>query len=238
MAQLHVSWLVSAPGSSFWGVSDASPTFGFLKLSSPFAGGGSFFAPSRGGLDYNAAMRQRFSDNSLGDGVYFAPHDYVGLGPRIPIFIIDSNVLVAVICFVTFAWLTLIGGHPNELTMLLGFCIWLYVVPVKRSKTRTLGYWLLGCRLVTLQGNRPSLLKLTVRSMLWVFGPFNFLFDLIWCSIDEDRQSLRDRFTSMCLVKNHAQPIASGAIHLAYYNAASWNLIFPHVVHRKPATAA
>jgi uncharacterized RDD family membrane protein YckC len=78
---------------------------------------------------------------------------------------------------------------------------WIYEVVLKRSAMRTIGYRLTGCRIVNLQGQPPSLFALTFRAFLWMFGPFNLLFDLFWCGIDDDRQTLRDRFAETCLTK-------------------------------------
>ena len=111
--------------------------------------------------------------------------------------------------------------------------VWFYLAVLKPSKVRTVGYWLLGCRIVDLRGQKPSILRMRFRSILWVFGPFNLLFDLIWCGIDDDRQSLRDRFVGTCVVRNRAVPIGNGEIHLAYFNAMGYALVFPRVVHPK-----
>jgi hypothetical protein len=78
-----------------------------------------------------------------------------------------------------------------------------------------------------------SLPMLTFRSLLWMFGPCNFEFDLISCGIDDDRQTMRDRFTNMCLVNKSAEPIGTGEVHLAYFNAFGYTLAYPHVCHPK-----
>ena len=42
---------------------------------------------------------------------------------------------------------------------------------------------------------------------------------------------MRDRFSMMCLVRNGAEPIGEGQIHLAYYTAMGYSLTLPRVVH-------
>jgi len=70
---------------------------------------------------------------------------------------------------------------------------------------------------------------MTLRLFLWVLGPINIIADLIWVGIDQDRQSLRDRFASTCLVKANAVPIGEAPIHLSYYQAFGLSLMLPTV---------
>jgi uncharacterized RDD family membrane protein YckC len=178
-------------------------------------------------------MKQRTRDRSLGEGVYFERHDYVGFGPRFVIFIIDSLVLAALIWLIAFFWENTVGEYTGMFSAFLLFAVWFYLVPLKRSKVRTIGYRLMGCKLVTLKGTRPSLFMMTFRSLLWMFGPFHFLLDVIWCGIDDDRQTMRDRFSNMCLVRSNAEPIGTGEVHLAYLYAFGYSLAYPRVVHPK-----
>lgn len=178
-------------------------------------------------------MTHRQRDRSLGDGVYYAADDYIGFSPRLVILFVDTAVLLVIAWFLAFIWLNITFEFNVAFLVTVGLAIWLYVVPLKRSKTRTIGYRLMGAKLVTLKGQRPSLLMLTFRSLLWLFGPCNFVVDLIWCGIDDDRQTIRDRFTNMCLVKNDAEPIGTGEVHLAYFNAFGYTFAFPHVCHPK-----
>ncbi len=179
-------------------------------------------------------MKQRQRDRSLGDGVYYDPGDYIGLGPRILILIVDAFVLIVIVWLIAFAWVNIVGEYNRIFGAITTLAIWLYSVPLKRSTLRTIGYRMTGAKLVTLSGERPSLFMLTFRSLLWLLGPFNLLFDLIWCGIDEDRQTMRDRYTKMCLVRSCANPIGTGEVHLAYFNAFGYTLMYPHVVHPKP----
>lgn len=178
----------------------------------------------------------RHRDRSLGDGVYFAAHDYIGVTRRIFILLIDSLALFIIFYLLALAWISLVGEPGRMFTVILVIAVWIYSVPLKRSKIRTMGYRLAGARLVTLKGHRPSLLMLTFRSVLWMLGPFNLGFDMIWCSVDDERQTLCDRFASICLVKSNAQPIGTGEVHLVYYNALGWTFAYPYVVHPNPAT--
>lgn len=176
-------------------------------------------------------MVTRQRDHSLGYGVYFAADDYIGLARRGIIFVIDLAVLGGIWWLISILWWHLFGDHALLYVVTCAVVVWLYLVPLKRSDVRTLGYRLTGCRLVTLQGTRPSLLAMTLRSLFWEFGLANFLLDFVWCGIDQDRQTLRDRFSGICVVRSSARPIGEGPIHLAYYDAMGYNLNLPRVVH-------
>jgi len=177
------------------------------------------------------AMALRERDRSLGTGVYYAPHDYVGIGRRLLILVIDGIVLSFILFIFLLFWIAIGGGPPVVFTVAVFSIAWIYAVLFKRSPLRTVGYWLTGCQLVNLQGQRPSLFAITFRSLLWMFGPFNLLFDVLWCGIDTDRQTLRDRFAETCLINDKAMPIGAGEIHLTYYDIGSFNLMYPRVVH-------
>lgn len=182
-------------------------------------------------------MHQQQRDRSLGDGVYFAAEDYIGLGPRISIVFVDTIVLVLIMSVLLLLWRYLVGDDGDG--MLAGvvvFAVWLYLVPLKRSGFRTIGYQLMGVKLVNLQGQRPSLQLLTLRSILWIYccAPVTLLFEFLWCTVDADRQSIRDRIANTCLVKNTATPIGTGEVHLAYYFSLGYMLTYSHVVHPKP----
>jgi uncharacterized RDD family membrane protein YckC len=179
------------------------------------------------------AIRQR--DTSLGTGVFYDAADYVGMGRRFIIMVVDSFVLSVLMASFTLLWALVIDGPPMVFAAGVFAIFWAYEVVLKRSTLRTVGYRLTGCRIVNLQGERPSLFALTFRSLLWLFGPFNLLFDLLWCGIDDDRQTLRDRFAETCLIKEGATPIGTGEIHLAYYDIGTFNLYYARVTRPKRA---
>ncbi|MDH4081620.1 MAG: RDD family protein [Nitrospira sp.] len=174
-------------------------------------------------------------DRSLGDGVYFSDTDYIGPSRRIVIVCIDTVVLLVMGWGLSSAWVG-VFGHDEGLISALVIMIWLYLVLLKRSAWRTVGYRVAGAKLVNLQGTRPALWLLTLRSLLWMFFfiPSNFLIDFLWCSVDDDRQSIRDRIANTCLVKHHAVPIGTGEVHIAYYFVLGYMFAYSHVVHPHP----
>ena len=66
---------------------------------------------------------------------------------------------------------------------------------------------------------------------MWLFGPFNFVLDLVWMGADAEQQSLRDCYAGTYLVRRSAEPIGVGPLHLTYYCGAGMTLIYPRVIH-------
>ncbi|PAY17167.1 hypothetical protein CKO51_22925 [Rhodopirellula sp. SM50] len=174
-------------------------------------------------------------DNSLGDGVYFAMDDYAGLVRRFAAIAVDALILfVGGVCL----WITIgfvsfqfdPAFDPSGLFFIawIGF-YWMYLTLVKRSRFRTIGYRICGLKIVTTKGERPSLIRMTARMLMWILGPFNLFLDLIWIGADSERQSLRDCYLGTYVVRFDADPIGVAPMHLTRYTAAGWNLAYPRV---------
>ena len=179
-------------------------------------------------------MLQPQRDRSLGNGVYFAANDYLGAGRRLLMVCVDTVVLGVMVWVLSSLWFHLVGDYEMFLGVVV-LAMWLYLVPLKRSGFRTIGYRVIGAKLVNLQGARPALWLLTLRSLLWMFflAPLNLLLEFLWCRVDDDRQSIRDRLTNTCLVKQYATPIGTGEVHTAYYFSCGYTFAYAHVVHPK-----
>lgn len=179
------------------------------------------------------------ADNSLGDADYYDPKDYVGFGKRVIVMMVDSIALIviAIVLWLPFMMLILAGVFEADpsgwfwLLYLVG--IWIYLAPIKRSDFGTLGYKLLGLKLVSTKGGRPSIANMTMRMMMWMVGPFNFILDLLWLGADTEKQSLRDCYLGTYLVNKNAQPIGRAPVHLARYYAMGFALAYPRVCRPK-----
>ena len=114
----------------------------------------------------------------------------------------------------------------------LGF---LYLVLLKHSRFRTLGYLVGGIRIVSIQGQRPSIWSLTIRALFAFFGPLNMLIDILWLTSDERRQALRDKFAHTYVIRNRAIPVGKGAIAYVPYTIFGANFVFAEV---RPITDA
>ncbi|NEQ52646.1 MAG: RDD family protein [Leptolyngbya sp. SIO3F4] len=175
-------------------------------------------------------MTTRDRDTSLGMGVYFSPDDYVGITRRIVILGIDLAVLITVYVLFAVLLIPIAGERSGSVGLLyIGF-VWAYLTVLKSSRLRTVGYRLMGARIINLRGRRPSMLRMTFRLLLWMFGPFNLLFDLLWSSFDDDHQTLRDRFAGTCVVNSQADPVGTAEIQLKYYYAFGFALMYSRVM--------
>ena len=104
-----------------------------------------------------------------------------------------------------------------------------YLVLLKRSRFRTLGYIVGGIRIVSIHGERPSIWSLTIRALFAFFGPFNVLIDIIWLTNDESRQALRDKFAHTYVIRDRAVPLGHGTIVYAAYTIFATNFLFAEV---------
>lgn len=180
-------------------------------------------------------------DSSLGDGVFFAEADHAGFVRRFIAMAIDFTAMLVygVISWCILAALIAYGiGSNLDLAFFGVFSLsaWLYLTVVKTSKLRTVGYRLTDMKIVNLKGKRPSIIRMTFRSLLWMIGPFNVLLDLMWLAADAEQQSLRDCFSGTCVVRNGAKPIGKGSVHLAYYTAMGMTMMYPRVVRTVEST--
>ena len=182
-------------------------------------------------------------DRSLGTGVFYRLDDYAGFSRRVAVMAIDTAVLLTSgialwIAIFTIAWNVAPSYDPSAIFFLLWIAVaWAYLVPLKRSRFRTLAYRMLGLMIVTSHGKRPSLFTMTFRMLMWLYGPFNVFHDLIWLGADTEGQSLRDCYAGTYVVRNDAAPIGCAAVHLTRYNGAGLTLAYPRVCRPSIQTA-
>jgi uncharacterized RDD family membrane protein YckC len=147
--------------------------------------------------------------------------------------IVDLTVLVGCALLLGMASVVLSSDSDVAFALLFIGFTWAYLTVVKASRIRTVGYRLAGARIVNLRGRRPSVMRMTFRLLLWVFGPLHLVLDLLWSGIDDDCQTLCDRFAGTCVVNSRAEPIGKAEIHLVHYNAFGFALMYPRVMRPK-----
>lgn len=170
-------------------------------------------------------------------GVFYRPFDYCGAWRRLVVDMVDVIAAFALF-FLAAVGIVLVDPDftPMEDTILpLLFVVWFaYFVGFKASPLRTLGYRLGRVKAVTLQGQPLTFWLHCVRFLFMVFGPVNFLVDLLWISTDPMRQTLRDKLAHTYVVKADATPAGEGRIVYRYYHILGWSFIFrevePHAV--------
>ena len=177
-------------------------------------------------------------ENSLGQGAFYRPADYIGLLPRIGILVVDIVTLAGL--YIATGVIAFNATEISDDQFVCAFLalVWIYMAVLKPSPVRTAGYWLFGAKIVNLKGERPSILRMTFRFLLCLFGPFSFLFDLFWVSADDQRQTLRDRFAGTCVVKHSAEPIGAAEIKFVFFSAMGLSLMYQQVTAPKVAEEA
>jgi uncharacterized RDD family membrane protein YckC len=163
----------------------------------------------------------------FGEGVYFAARDYASVQTRLLILLVDVAVLWLVWIVLALALPLLSLGYADYSSMVLSWplVVYLYLVPLKVSPVRTVGFRMAGVKIVTLKGARPSILRMTFRLFLWLFGPFfNVVYDLLWMAGDECRQSIRDKVSGTYVIKNNAVALGVRPIRLVYLFCFGLNL--------------
>jgi uncharacterized RDD family membrane protein YckC len=178
----------------------------------------------------------------LGQGVYYRREDYAGVWRRLLIEGIDFSVAFALSLGLTiFLLIILASGNDPEETLAAHWrwilltvwpAVWFaYLVILKRTRFRTLGYLIGGARIVNLQGKIPGIGPLTVRLAFATIGPINVIIDLFWMTGDDNRQALRDKFAGTYVIKKAAEPAGQGKIVYRNYSFY-WNFMFREV--RRP----
>lgn len=163
--------------------------------------------------------------------VYYSDADYLSVTRRLLIDGVDTFVAVFAAWLV---WLICGWGAPEEISVLIWMTAFLvvflaYFVVLKGSRFRTLGYVLAGARIVSLTGERPSYATLLGRLAFAIFGPLNYLFDLLWVSSDPRRQALRDKFAHTYVIRNSAMPAGTGQVVYGTYMVFGWTILCAEV---------
>ena len=186
-------------------------------------------------------MSPRTRDTSLCTVLYFKPKDYVGFGKRLVILVVDLFVVAVsgVSSLFIGGFASVFFGDVVPLFVLACLVwIWLYMTAIKASPLRTLGYRAVGAKIVTLRAQRPSIFRMTFRFGLWRLEPFNLVYDLFWTTVDDERQTLRDRFAGTYVVDVNAEPLGEGEIHIARSTVLGYNFAYEYVSHIAPAPQA
>jgi len=174
---------------------------------------------------------------AAGKAAYFNSEDYAGPIRRVVILAIDLVALFVIVCVIILALVLLDPPHPanqlgGEMLLLMMSAGYVYLTLVQRSRIGTLGYLLMGVRIVDIEGRRPSLLQMTVRLIPMLPVPWSLLFDLGWMLDDPNRQTLRDKWAGTFVVRRKARPLGQATVVYKRVCFAGLHLVFPEVGRR------
>ncbi|WP_020472810.1 RDD family protein [Zavarzinella formosa] len=184
-------------------------------------------------------MKQPADIKGLGPGVYYAREDYASSFVRLLIIVIDLAIIIALGVVLYFACKEIITDKDDAADWF--FWSWfgltyVYLVFIESSPQGTFGFLLTGMKIVSLNGERPSFLRMTFRLMMWLLGPFHPAIDFLWLSGDPDRQTLRDKFAGTYVVRKNAVPCGKGIVGLRRYFLFGFVVLCREVQRRQANT--
>ena len=188
------------------------------------------------------SLKRTFSkSHHFKEGVYYSDNAYAGLTRRSLAGVIDLLALSLASAAIIIIFFEL-PEDPRRLfsskSYIFIFCSYFYLVFVKRSSWGTIGYWMTGIRIITLDGRCPSLWDMTFRFTFlllgYPLGPFYILLDTYLFYDDKYKQTLRDKMAGTYVIREDAHPIGAGEQVLATYFLLNLIILLPEV--RRPAT--
>ena len=139
-------------------------------------------------------------------------------------------IIALVIAFVrVFTGSDAIIGEWELMPFWLPIC-YLYLAPLKASRLRTVGYRLMGLRVVDLQGRRPGWVRMTIRLVAMSFGSLWWVLDLFWMCGQSDRRKISDLYAGTYVVRVNAAPEGRGAVGLGFYGIFTYFFVFREVL--------
>ena len=180
------------------------------------------------------------NDNS-GPFVYHR-EDYVGALRHLLIFAVDSCVLFFLLFLLALIAIPFPDLHPMQFVVLpwLLLC-WVYLAVLKPSRFRSVGYWIADARIITIYGKPPSPWRMTMR-LMWAamylvpYFTVSIFTDLIWTTMNVERQMLRDLIAETRLIRNRAKPIGVGKVSRCLFTGLGIAVFYTRV-HPKTMTS-
>jgi uncharacterized RDD family membrane protein YckC len=163
------------------------------------------------------------SPSGLGYGAIYAMQDRLGLIRRLCIFAVDF----ILIQFVFIAAMQLFWAYSPKLAIGTWVLFTFGYLVILKTYSRTLGYYLMGAKLVDIRGNCPGIFRVIFRLLL--ANASHPLLDPIWFEIGKKR-ALRDLLAGTYVVKNSAQPLGQSEIRHSYLFALSYSFMYREVV--------
>jgi hypothetical protein len=161
------------------------------------------------------------------NATYFRSEDYAGAAARLAIVVIDSVVLVGGLIVLVIISMILDGfvkgGEFVWYLLFPPFCL-LYLGLLHASRFGTIGYLLLGYKLVDYRGKRPALWRELVRGSLLLILPFEVISDVTGSRCPYTRQQFWDRIAETAVVRKGAQPVGQTALvsHFEFSLGLNW----------------
>ena len=62
-----------------------------------------------------------------------------------------------------------------------------------------------------------------------MIGPFELIFDIIWLTQEQTKQTLRDKYVGTYVINKNAVPITNSIIQNVTLNVMGWSLVYDEV---------
>ena len=162
-------------------------------------------------------------------GVYYSAQDRIGIGGRFLIIVVDLSIVIAagIACIA-------LSRKFDPGTAFLAWLIFAvtYLIVLKATPIRTLGYRLCNAKLVDMNGVTPNVLRIMCRLLLTQIGVCNPILDPFWFRLGRKR-TLRDLMMGTYVVKNGAQPTGRAEIIYRQLFILSYSFMYREV--KEPA---
>ena len=166
-------------------------------------------------------------------GVYFQRRDYGGFFRRSACGVIDGVALLFFGLAIVFGWALArpdpVGHEWEIMSIWLPLC-YLYLGPMKASRLRTIGYRVMGLKVVDLRGGRPGWISMTIRLAMLSFGAPLWVLDLFWFRGQSDRRKISDLFAGTYVVRMDAAPLGRGPVGLGFHGILGYFFVFREVL--------
>ena len=178
------------------------------------------------------------NENFVSAPMVYRREDYVGAVRHLLIIAVDACVLYFVLfllALIASAFGDLTSSDPMPFVVLpwLILC-WVYLAVLKPSRFRSLGYWIADARIITIDGKPPSPWRMTMR-LLWAsmylfpYLTLNIFTDLLWTTMNHERQMLRDLMAETRLIRNRAKPIGVGKVTRCLFTGLGITLLYARI---------
>ena len=168
--------------------------------------------------------------------------DYVGAFRHLLIFAVDSCVLFFLLVLIAMPFGDLLSNDPMPFVVPIWLMIcWVYLAVIKPSRFRSVGYWIADARIITIYGKPPSPWRMTLRLMwaaMYLVPSFtvSIFTDLIWTTMNVERQMLRDLIAETRVIRNRAKPIGVGRVSRCLFTGLGIAVFYARV-HPKTMTS-
>lgn len=159
------------------------------------------------------------------EGVAYQQDDYAGLARRVVAGGIDFVIILFLPAVLSLPFSGLLELMPGLALLWWLVVPWLYLVVLKRSRLRTLGYRIADVKVIDLQGGRPKLWRLTLRALFSFCGPLAPFLDFFWISGNPQKRALRDVVAQTYVVRSNAHPVSQVSLRYQVYDICTYNSI-------------